>query len=230
MESGHPAERRALFEAVYRQDVWHHADGSGHGSTVEYTVGLRRALGELVTSLGIESLIDAGCGAGVWQQSFLAAHKTIAVESKRLNRYHGVDASATAVARATARLAPLGATLATGDVCIDQLPRGFDAVLCRDCLQHLTLEEVAAALKTMTMCGARWYIIGGYYPGKNVRVGRAYHFDVNLAQAPFELTPEFVVGEDNPADEPQKFLFVYSGEKLRATDWAALATRVAAFF
>ena len=226
--------RKALFEAVYAQNVWGHADGSGHGSTVAYTAGLRRVLAELVASLGVASLIDAGCGAGVWQAAFLEACRVPAItdsasRTSTVLRYHGVDASATAVARAQGRLAPLGATVSVGDLCRDALPRGFDAVLSRDCLQHMSLEDVALALENMAVCGARWYLLGGYYPGKNARVGAAYHFDVNLAQAPFSLVPDFVASEGNPVDEPHKHVFVYSGERLRATDWLALRARVAMF-
>lgn len=215
-------EPRVLFEAVYQQDVWGHADGSGHGSTVEYTTGLRRVLKDVIGALGIASLIDAGCGAGVWQ------HALLTVDGVAM-RYHGVDASATAVSRASGRLAPLGATVAVGDVCRDPLPRGFDAVLSRDCLQHMSLEGVAAAMENLAACGARWYLIGGYYPGKNARVSAAYHFDVNLTQAPFGLSPDFVHSEGNPPNEPHKHVFVFSGERLRATDWSAMRARVAAF-
>ena len=218
-------DRSALFNAIYNQNVWRFADGSGHGSAAEYNAGLLRALQRVLERLGVRLLVDVGCGACVWTERLLQKMATL--------RYHGVDIATLAVERARARFEQFAprATFTVADACADALPRGdaATAVLCRDTLQHLTPEDAVAALRRMADTGAGWIIVGGYFPGANRRVGPAYHHDINLAQAPFALDPDWVHSEDNDPADPHKHLFVYSGDRLRATPWGALAARVAAF-
>ena len=214
-----------MFNAIYEQNMWRYADGSGHGSAAEYNTGLLRTLPRVLERLGVRVLIDVGCGSCVWTERLL--------QTMSMLTYHGVDIATLAVERARRRFEPFAprATFTVADACKDALPRGDvqAAVLCRDTLQHLTPEDAVAALRRLADTGAGWIIVGGYIPGRNRRVGPAYHYNINLSQAPFSLPPEWVYSEDNDPSDPHKHLFVFSGDTLRATDWGALAARVAAF-
>ena len=60
--------RKTRFTKIYEDDVWRGAGEtrSGAGSTMHATRELRDALPRLLRSLGVTSLLDAGCGDTNW--------------------------------------------------------------------------------------------------------------------------------------------------------------------
>jgi hypothetical protein len=74
------------------------------------------------------------------------------------------------------------------------LPRGYDAILSRDTLQHLPFEDIYAILHNVAQSGARYFMVGSYLrqpTNENVdlRKGGKEFFNINLLAAPFWLRP-----------------------------------------
>lgn len=89
----------------------------------------------LLRDMGAHTVCDAGCGCGALSAALLRAGFAVS----------GFDTAPAAVE--LARLAAPGAALKTADVCDTGYASGmFDAVVCRDVLDHMTVADARRAL------------------------------------------------------------------------------------
>ena len=142
-------ELAARFQRIHETNLWGAAtSASGLGSEDEATGVLQAALPTLLSELGISSLLDAPCGDARW------------IGQASLNvDYVGVDIVPELVeaARAYAAHSALNRRFLRADITADALPR-VDAVLCRDCLVHLSFDNIARALDNFARSGATWLV------------------------------------------------------------------------
>jgi hypothetical protein len=76
------------FASIYNESKWgSRGGGSGDGSTEQNAVGASRILFHLILELNVNSVLDAPCGAMVWQKSMLSQLVHIRTRFK----YLGVD-------------------------------------------------------------------------------------------------------------------------------------------
>src|SRR5439155_16997003 len=156
---------------LYRRNAWNGRETrSGPGSGTEATARLREWLPEVLEELGVDSVLDAGCGEATWQPE--------------LPGYIGADIVREAVLAARKRHPERTYVLA--DMCRDDLPR-IDAVFCRDALQHLSLADGLAALQNFRRRGAKWLIASSHQSEANRDVPSGGWYPSNLEAAPFWL-------------------------------------------
>jgi SAM-dependent methyltransferase len=150
---------------------------SGAGSTLRATRSLRPWLADTLKRLGIQSLLDAGCGDAVW----------IAELAEGLALYIGADVvDAQIDINRQVHRGRLNMLFKEADITRDVLPR-TDMILCRDTLTHLPDADVQKALACFRRSGAR-YLLATHVPGaaaKEIEMGgwRA----IDLAGPPFSL-------------------------------------------
>lgn len=172
--------RRDMFTAIWRNNGWRCPETrSGHGSTLDATVVLRKRLSALFEELGIRILVDAGCGDLNWMQTI----------SAELRLYLGFDIVEGMVAELRERYAGRrNHFFATADVVTDALPEG-DALLCRDCLTHLPPAQAVAALARFKQSGSRYLLATTHATGRNRWVATGAWYPMDLTAAPFNLPP-----------------------------------------
>jgi SAM-dependent methyltransferase len=137
---------RERFQRIHDTNLWGASQSiSGLGSEVDATAVLRAELPALLRRLGVTSLLDAPCGDGGW----------IAAADLRV-RVTGVDLVPDLVA-ALQRRADLNHDYLLADITCDPLPHA-DAILCRDCLVHLSFGNIARAVENFRRTGATWLI------------------------------------------------------------------------
>lgn len=204
---------KAVFDHIYTTNVWGTpGDGSGSGSEIDFTTNMRHALRNLFIDRGIRSMLDAPCGSAKWTAVFI---KTI-LEDFPDFRYHGVDVSEVAFEKARLNLKDVqGTSLSCDDISIVPLQSGYDVVLCRDALQHLSTVRIKSILKTIARTDARFVILGGYQDGENVDIPDGEYFPFNPSTSPFNLVSSLVLLENHVCGQPQKSLFVYEGDFFR---------------
>jgi hypothetical protein len=137
------------FQRIHNVNLWGAAQStSGLGSEPDATAVLRRELPRLLARLGIGSLLDAPCGDAGWIN---AANPGV--------RYVGVDIVPDLITRVRARAAAadIAGEYHLADITGDLLPR-CEAVLCRDCLVHLSFANIERAVANFRSCGATWLI------------------------------------------------------------------------
>jgi 2-polyprenyl-3-methyl-5-hydroxy-6-metoxy-1,4-benzoquinol methylase len=137
------------FQRIHNINLWGAAaSSSGLGSEMEATAVLRTELPPLLARLGAASLLDAPCGDAGW------------INAADLNvRIVGVDIVPALVERLQARAAAgeLDGAYRLADITRDSLPR-CDAILCRDCLVHLSFANIERAVANFKKSGATWLI------------------------------------------------------------------------
>ncbi len=137
------------FQRIHDSNLWGAAEStSGLGSEMDATAALRAGLPGLLARLGAKSLLDAPCGDAGWiNQSGLGA------------RYVGIDIVPDLVERLQARAAAgeISGDYHLADITRDPLPR-CDAILCRDCLVHLSFANIERAVANFRRSGATWLI------------------------------------------------------------------------
>ena len=98
--------------------------------------------------LGVRTLVDAPCGDFVWMRELAPGFES----------YVGVDVVPELIAANNRQFAGPRIRFATGDITVDEFPRA-DAVLCRDCLIHLSTPLVWAALRNFKRTGYKYLFL-----------------------------------------------------------------------
>lgn len=168
-------ETEEIFTRIFDQNSWKGTVKSGPGSALHITDLIRPALSEAFSDLGIRSLCDAPCGDGTWVFEVTAG----------LDRYIGADIVQELIEDNRRRDLPPGHEFIHRDVTSDPLPQ-VDAILCRDCLVHLSLDLAQAAIENFVRSGAK-YLIATTFPTlqTNIEARVGTWRPLNLQLAPF---------------------------------------------
>ena len=170
------AEER--FRHIYETNHWNDAESvSGPGSTLEETEPIRRALPTMLAELGAASLLDLPCGDFHWMQ-----HTDLSGID-----YIGGDLVGELIERNQAQYARDRVSFCKIDLVQDKLPQ-VNAVLCRDCLVHLSFTDAHAALANVARSGARWLLTTSFpRVTRNDDIVTGQWRPLNLMLPPFNL-------------------------------------------
>jgi hypothetical protein len=137
------------FRRIHDTNLWGAAaSASGLGSELDATAVLRTELPLLLQKLGVASLLDAPCGDAGWIN---AADLRVPLI--------GVDIVPSLIENLQARVAAgeIKGEYHLADITRDPVPR-CDAILCRDCLVHLSFANIERAVANFRASGAKWLI------------------------------------------------------------------------
>ena len=177
----------ARFARVYETNLWSDAESrSGAGSSLAATARLRAELPALLRALGVRRLLDVPCGDFHWM-----AHVDLAAAG--VEAYVGGDLVEEIVAANRARHAAPWRDFARVDLTAGPLPlvggAPADALLCRDCLVHLSYANVARVLDVVRASGVRW-LVATTFPGReNADVADGDWRPLDLERPPFSFPP-----------------------------------------
>jgi hypothetical protein len=149
----------SLFSNVYRHNLWLDAESvSGPGSRLSETAQIRKELPLLLQKLQARSLLDAPCGDFHWMQ-----HVELGVEE-----YIGADIVRDLIGRHQQEFGSQGRKFVAIDITADEVPQ-VDVILCRDCLSHLSYEDVFKVLRNFKTSGSR-YLLTTTYTQREINV------------------------------------------------------------
>jgi SAM-dependent methyltransferase len=177
------------FRRIHDTNLWGaQASTSGLGSEIDATTVLRAELPRLLERLGVTSLLDAPCGDARWISAVDLSARVV-----------GVDIVPALIERLQARVAAgeIRGDYRLADITTDPLPR-CDAILCRDCLVHLSFANVERAVTNFRASGATW-LIATTFPDWQVNADcedgdwRALNFE----RAPFGWGPPVELLNEN---------------------------------
>lgn len=182
-----------IFSTIYRENRWNGRESlSGPGSGSASTLRIAAQIVALVEELGVQSVLDVGCGDSFWLPE--------------LPGYLGVDVAPEAIRRAK-RFHPDRSYALVKP--FEPLPAA-DLVLCRDVFQHLSWNHCLGLIERIQWTGASWLLASTYLPGEiaDIETGEAA-WRPNLSQ--FGLgEPERIIddGYDAPdvVRDPEKKL------------------------
>lgn len=169
-----------VFDEIFERNHWRGAESaSGTGSDLQQTAVIVRELPKLLRRHGAVSMLDIPCGDFHWMDR---------VDLSGID-YIGADIVSRLVDANNATHATEGVSFVTLNLVSDQLPR-VDLVFCRDCLVHLSLDNVQAALRNICDSGAR-YLLTTTFPDhpRNRDIPNGLWREINLQAPPFNFPP-----------------------------------------
>src|SRR5688572_4343545 len=173
---------RELFTEIWRSNLWGAEQSrSGLGSEQQATSRLTAELPPMLHRFGIRTLLDLPCGDFGW----------LARTELELDSYLGADIVGEIVALNTEKYATADGRISFRqlDLLADPLP-AMDAVLCRDCLVHLSFANIQRAFANLAASGSGFLIattFTDHHDNHDVTDGDWRL--LNLQAAPFELPP-----------------------------------------
>ena len=182
----------ARFARMYETNLWDGTESrSGDGSSLAATAGVRAGLPALLRQLDVRRLVDVPCGDFHWM-----AHVDLAAAG--VIGYVGGDVVEAIVAANLARYETVSRTFVQVDLTTGPLPlvsgAPADAVLCRDCLVHLSFANIARALDVVRAYGARYLITTTFLEHTvNRNVADGDWRMLNLEREPFNFSAPVAV-------------------------------------
>ena len=189
--------RQAIFTEAYDSASWGSQEsGSGTGSELRATGNVREWLPEVLSRLGVKSLLDAPCGDWNWMQH---------VDLSGLDEYYGVDIVRPVIEANVSKFGSPHRHFKVADLTCDTLPTA-DAILCRATLVHMSYQDAAKILENFASTGARWLLLNTYPEvtrNRNLFTGRRWR-RLNFRLAPFEFPePVEMVPDGGDVDPSQ---------------------------
>lgn len=176
------------FARIYQTNLWFDSESrSGTGSSLDSTAVLRTSLPPLLRGLNVGRLLDVPCGDFNWMRH---------VDLSGIE-YIGGDIVDSLIKVNRERYGSTARSFVKVDITSGPLPSA-DAILCRDCLVHLSFANISAAFRTMKGSGAEYLLTTTFLDRQiNKDVVDGDWRPLNLEQSPFLLpAPHSVIVEE----------------------------------
>jgi len=220
----------AVFSKIYELNLWQTTESrSGRGSTMAYTKSIRETLPEVMAALQVKSFVDAPCGDFNWMRL---------VELPVECTYAGIDIVGEMIARNQAAYGDERRSFIKADITREPLPK-VDMIFCRDCLFHLSFEDIFKTLDNFVRSESRYLMTSTHqnadrFPNKDIKSGDFRVID--LFSEPFSFSREVTarVADYMPPDPPRE-MCVWPREAIvealaRRDDWGRLSARRASTY
>jgi SAM-dependent methyltransferase len=181
----------SVFREIYHNNTWKNSESvSGRGSTLLRTEVIMRSLPPLLREIGVRTLLDAACGDFNWMQH-------TALEDIK---YIGIDIVPELVDSNRSRYANAQRKFLTRDVSKNRLPQA-DAILCRDCLIHLSFARINRTISNFKRNRAKYLLCTTHNSiVQNIDCPDGDWRSINLQIDPFNFpTPIRLIVEDEEA-------------------------------
>lgn len=167
-----------IFDTIYKLNTWGNSEAkSGPGSSVRYTKPLRKALPKMWKKYNVNTFLDAPCGDFNWIQL---------VNMDSIN-YIGCDIVDSVIDNNIKLYSRNNIQFHNLDITKDDLPK-VDMILCKDCLQHLSNENVYKSLNNFKRSGSKYLLVTSYpLTHQNWDIKDGDYRPLNLFIEPFNL-------------------------------------------
>lgn len=191
-----------VFEDIYEINMWHTDESvSGGGSTMDATKTVRQELPFIIEKYEIKSMLDIPCGDYNWMKE---------VEMKC--DYIGGDIVEQIIEDNRKLYSSEKVSFEVLNMTKDTLPK-VDMIFCKDCLQHLSYENVALALNNFKKSGSKYLLVSSFpRTWRNHDIYDGDYRPLNICKKPFNLPkPIYKFREKSVAEgvEKDKDMYLY---------------------
>lgn len=181
-----------VFRDIYQNNTWgDEQSASGKGSNLEQTETIREVLPALLAQFEIRSILDLPCGDYYWMN-----HTDLCGVD-----YIGGDIVPDLIEQNRKTYQQPGVQFEILNVIEDTLP-SVDLLFCRDCLVHLSEQNVFAAIENIKRSGITWLLTTTFpdtTENKDILTGQWRR--INLETVPYSFpAPATKLLEDFPGD------------------------------
>lgn len=177
----------ATFTRIYDNSLWSKEYKSGTGSDLTQTTTIRHALPELLKKYNCSSIADAPCGDFYWMKKV-----NLPVDS-----YIGIDIVKRLIEINQETYGNENYTFQHIDITMDEIPQ-VDLVLCRDCLVHLSYNQIANTIRLLKSSGSKYLLTTSFTnhkKNKDIRTGSWR--TLNLQIPPFNFPKPLEIINEN---------------------------------
>lgn len=171
-------DQKHRFTEIFNRNLFlGKSSRSGEGSSLEQTKVLREELSKLFEELNIKSMLDAPCGDWNWMKEV----NLTGIE------YIGVDIVEQITKDNQEKYTKPNIKFMNVNIIEDDLPE-VDIIFCRDCLVHLTYEDIFKTLDNFKKSKSR-YLLTTTFPSHKQKNRELVYTeiwrDLNLEEVPF---------------------------------------------
>ncbi|MCH8896463.1 MAG: class I SAM-dependent methyltransferase [Proteobacteria bacterium] len=196
------------FTAIYKQNQWKNEESrSGEGSTLEYTRNIRKEIPLLIERYGFKTILDAPCGDYHWFQHIERAQDT---------QYLGADIVEPLIAANQENFGNENTRFVHLDIITWKLPDA-DLWLCRDCLFHLSYDDIFSVIDNFLNSNIR-YLLTSTHPDcdRNIDIPTGHFRLLNLELLPFSFCKPILTIDDWIEGMPVRYLALWEKKDLAA--------------
>ena len=177
-------DAREIFTYIYHKNLWRDGESrSGEGSNIREAQHIIKELPALLAKYGIKTMLDLPCGDFNWMKTLDFVKIGYSIE------YIGADIVAEMIADNEARYGNAQTRFLVKNIITDELPKA-DLVFCRDCLVHLSPEDIEKALLNIKNSGAKYLLVTSFPETTyNYPIQTGQWRSLNLEIAPYNLKP-----------------------------------------
>lgn len=195
------------FTAIYNNNYWRSDESiSGSGSTLDYTVNLRKKLPALFEKHQIKQVLDAPCGDYNWMG--------VVVDETGID-YTGGDIVAPLIAQNQRDHGRDGVRFAHLDITSGPLPNS-DMMIVRDCLFHLSYADILKFLQLFAASDIGLLLTSSHvndaasrFENEDIQSGNFRNIDLFSGPFGFSATVSDKIADD-PYEPPKRHMYLFS--------------------
>lgn len=177
---------KEIFTEKYKNNSWNGKESkSGPGSSVSRNLNLIDKLELFIKSNNLRSILDCGCGDFNWMKHF---------NFDVIGKYTGIDI-VPEVIKENANYSNRKIGFSIADI-TESVLSGYDIILCKDCLFHLSFEDAQKSLVNIAESGAKYLISTTFTDCENKDIKSGKWRPINLEAEPFELKNKITIWEN----------------------------------
>ena len=197
------------FTLIYKRNAWGSKESvSGSGSTLAMTESIREKLPILFKEFSIGSIFDAPCGDFHWMQL---------VDLKGIS-YIGGEIVQPLVNLLNKKFSSRDLVFLQFDITQSVFPKS-DLVLNRDCLFHLSYQDILLTLENFLESGSKYFLSTSYDDDKrflNSDIRSGGFRPIDLFSQPFSFPRDFLfqISENGEGTLPPRSLYLWDREQV----------------
>ena len=174
--------KEEIFKNIYLKNKWLDKDSvSGTGSNLEQTKNLKIELSKFIRNKEIKSILDIPCGDFYWMKE---------VNLDKID-YIGADIVPDLIYKNRNLYSKENISFEILDITKDQLPSS-DIIFCRDCLVHLSFEDIFKSLNNIKKGSFKFFITTNFLNREiNEDIETGSWRTINFYKSPFNF-PESI--------------------------------------
>jgi hypothetical protein len=197
------------FTWIYKNNYWGYESVSGTGSTITYTENIRQELPKLISKFDIKSILDAPCGDFGWMKILLP----------KLNvSYIGADIVKEMIESHKEKYQNESIKFIALNLITDKFPTS-DLMICRDCLFHLSYEDIQSVLVNFVNSDTTYLLTTTHkntYNFKNTDIKTGDHRVIDLFSHPFNFPQNPLARIDDWMEpEPEREMCLFTKEQIK---------------
>ncbi len=194
------------FTAIYEKNEWKNVESrSGEGSTFEYTRNIRKEIPRLIEQYGLKTILDAPCGDYYWYQH---------VQRDMDTQYIGADIVEPMIRANEEKFGNENTRFIHLDIITQDLPDA-DLWLCRDCLFHLSYDDIFSAIDNFLNSNIRYLLTSTHSEcDRNIDIPTGHFRQLNLELPPFSFCKPILSIDDWIYGMPVRHLALWEQKNL----------------